>query len=189
MKELIFASNNGHKLEEVRVILSGISVKSSGEAGIAEEIPETGNTLEENVFLKANFVYRKTNSPCFADDTGLFVDALNGEPGVFSARFAGENCTSHDNIVKLISLMKNKTNRSAHFKTVICLVKNGTGNYFEGVISGSISHEPRGTNGFGYDSVFIPEGYSKTFAELEPEEKNSLSHRAKAVKKMKEFLK
>ena len=189
MKEFIFASNNLHKLQEVRAILSGTIVRSLSDAGIAEEIPETGITLEENAFIKANFVYRKTNSACFADDTGLFVDALNGEPGVFSARFAGENCTAHDNVLKILSLMKDKTNRSAHFKTVICLIENETEKYFSGVISGSISNEPHGTNGFGYDPVFIPDGFKKTFSEFTPEEKNSLSHRAQAVKLMKEFLK
>lgn len=189
MQELIFASNNLHKLKEVRAILSGIIVRALSDVEISEEIPETGNTLEENAFIKADFVYWKTNAACFADDTGLFVDALNGEPGVFSARFAGENCTAHDNVRKLLSLMKEKTNRSAHFKTVICLIENGAAKYFDGVISGIISDEPRGTSGFGYDPVFIPDGFKKTFSEFTPEEKNSLSHRAQAVRRMKEFLK
>lgn len=188
MSVLIFASNNPHKLREVRAILSGISVQSLDEAGIAEEIPETGNTLEENAFIKADYVYQKTKSYCFADDTGLFVDALNGAPGVFSARFAGEQCSAADNIVKLLGLMKNETNRKALFRTAICLIENGREKYFEGIINGSISYEPRGENGFGYDPIFIPDGFSKTFAELSSEEKNSLSHRALAVKKMKEHL-
>ncbi|MBK5284769.1 MAG: RdgB/HAM1 family non-canonical purine NTP pyrophosphatase [Bacteroidia bacterium] len=186
---LIFASNNLHKLDEVRAILNNtVTVKSLSEAEIVEEIPETGNTLEENAFIKANHVYRKINSGCFADDTGLFVDSLNGMPGVFSARFAGENCSFRDNIDKLILLLKDKENRKASFKTIICLIENGNEKYFDGTIKGTISHSPRGTKGFGYDAVFIPDGFEKTFAELTAEEKNSLSHRAIAVERMKEYL-
>ena len=189
MSVLIFASNNPHKLKEVSAVLAGIiTVKSLIEAGYTEEIPETGNTLEANAFIKANYVYAKTKTNCFADDTGLFVSALNGEPGVFSARFAGEHCSFQDNINKLLLLMKNKIDRSAYFKTVICLIQNGTEKYFEGIINGTINDSPKGKNGFGYDPVFIPEGLTKTFAELSAEEKNSLSHRAAAVKKMKKFL-
>ena len=186
---LVFASNNLHKLKEVSAILHGVvTVKSLHDAGIAGDIAETGNTLEENAFIKADYVYQKTKQDCFADDTGLFVDALNGMPGVISARFAGEHCSPHDNIDKLLSLMEKENNRKAKFKTVICLVRNGKEKYFEGVISGIISRIAKGTNGFGYDPVFIPEGFTKTFAELTAEEKNSLSHRAIAAKRMKEWL-
>ena len=189
MKDLIFASNNSDKLSEVRAILSGIRVISLSEAGITGDIAETGNTLEENAFIKADYVYEKTNTACFADDTGLFVDALNGEPGVFAARYAGENCSYHDNIVKLLGLMKSKTNRSAYFRTVICFIENGKEIYFDGMIRGSINIDARGMNGFGYDPVFIPDGNSKTLAELTAKEKNSLSHRAKAAEKLRMSLK
>ncbi len=186
---LIFASNNIYKLKEVSAILNGIvSVKSLNDAGIAEDIAETGNTLEENAFIKADYVYRKSQQDCFADDTGLFVDSLNGMPGVISARFAGEHCSPQDNIEKLLSLLEKESNRKAYFKTVICLIQNGKEKYFEGVINGTISRAARGTNGFGYDPVFIPEGFIKTFAELSSEEKNSLSHRARAVKRMRQLL-
>ena len=185
---LIFGSNNPHKLKEVSAILHGIViVKSLHDAGIAGDIAETGDTLEENAFIKANYVYQKIKQDCFADDTGLFVDALNGMPGVISARFAGEHCSPQDNIDKLLLLMEKENNRKAYFKTVICLVQNGKEKYFEGVINGSISRVPKGTNGFGYDPVFIPDGFPKTLAELSAEEKNALSHRARAVNAMKQF--
>lgn len=186
---LIFASNNKYKLKEVSAILSGIvTVKSLGEAGIAEDIDETGSTLEENAFIKADYIYNKLKQDCFADDTGLFVDALNGMPGVISARFAGEQCSAKDNIDKLLSLLEGENNRMAYFKTVICLIQKGKEKYFEGVINGSISRAPRGTNGFGYDPVFIAEGFNRTFAEVSAKEKNSLSHRAIAVSGMKEWI-
>jgi XTP/dITP diphosphohydrolase len=186
---LVFASNNLHKLKEVSAILHDVvTVKSLRDAGIADDIAETADTLEGNAFIKADYVFQKTKHDCFADDTGLFVDALDGMPGVISARFAGEHCSPKDNIEKLLSLMAKESNRKAYFKTVICLIQNGKEKYFEGVIEGSISREPKGTNGFGYDPVFIPEGFSKTFAELSVEEKNSLSHRAIAVMRMKERL-
>jgi XTP/dITP diphosphohydrolase len=186
---LVFASNNPHKLKEVTAILAGIvTVKSLEDAGIAGDIAETADTLEGNALIKAGYVYRETGLDCFADDTGLFVEALNGMPGVISARFAGEHCSPQDNIKKLLSLMGKENNRKAYFKTVICLVQKGEEKYFEGIINGSISRQPMGTNGFGYDPVFIPEGFSKTFAELSSEEKNSLSHRAEAARRMKEWL-
>src|SRR5262245_16441705 len=186
---LVFASNNRHKLKEVSAILNGVvTVKSLHEAGIAGDIAETADTLEGNAFIKADYVYNKTGLDCFADYTGLFVNALNGMPGVISARFAGEHCSAQENIEKLLSLMQKENNRKAYFKTVICLVQKGKEKYFEGVIDGSISRVSNGTNGFGYDPVFIPDGFSKTFAELSAEEKNSLSHRAIAVRRMKEWL-
>jgi XTP/dITP diphosphohydrolase len=186
---LVFASNNLHKLKEVSAILTGVvTVKSLHDVGIADDIAETGDTLEENAFIKADYVFQKTKQDCFADDTGLFVDALDGMPGVISARFAGEHCSPKDNMEKLLSLMERESNRNASFKTVICLIQNRKEKYFEGVIKGNISRQPKGANGFGYDPVFIPEGFSKTFAELSAEEKNSLSHRAIAVKRMKEWL-
>lgn len=186
---LVFASNNPHKVKEVSAILEGVViVKSLHDVGIAGDIAETADTLEGNAFIKADYVYQKTGQDCFADDTGLFVDALNGMPGVISARFAGEHCSPQDNIEKLLSSMGKENNRKAYFKTVICLVQKGKEKYFEGIINGSISRVQKGTNGFGYDPVFIPDGYSKTFAELTAEEKNSLSHRAIAVIRMKEWL-
>lgn len=186
---LVFASNNPHKLKEVSAILHEVvTIKSLHDVGIDDDIAETAATLEGNAFIKADYVYHKAKQNCFADDTGLFVDALNGIPGVISARFAGEHCSPEDNIEKLLSLMEKEDNRKAYFKTVICLIQNGKEKYFEGVINGSISRIPKGTNGFGYDPVFIPEGFSKTFAELSADEKNSLSHRAIAVRRMKEWL-
>lgn len=186
---LVFASNNLHKLKEVSAILKDVvMVKSLHDAGITGDIAETADTLEGNAFIKADYVFQKAKKGCFADDTGLFVDALNGMPGVISARFAGEHCSPQDNIAKLLTLMEKENKRKAYFKTVICLIQNGKEKYFEGVINGSISRIPQGTNGFGYDPVFIPDGYSKTFAELTAEEKNSLSHRAIAVRRMKEWL-
>jgi|GEM_PF-87008 len=187
---LCFASNNAHKLQEIRnKIRSGsIAIISLEEAGIREDLPEHGSTLEANAWQKAEFVYSKYGRHCFADDTGLEVDALEGRPGVYSARYAGPECKAEDNIRKLLEEMEGKTDRTARFRTVISLIMDATEFRFEGDIKGMITTEPRGTGGFGYDPVFIPEGYDRTFAEMTPEEKNKISHRALAVEKLVRFL-
>lgn len=189
--ELTLASNNAHKLEEIRnkLLGSGISVLSLEESGIKEELPETGNTLEANAFEKANRVYSKFGLGCFADDTGLEVEALNGEPGVYSARYAGEKASYQDNVEKLLNEMTGKSNRKARFRTVISLVLDAVEFRFEGIVNGYIIEKPRGVQGFGYDPVFVPEGYDCTFAEMEPALKNKISHRGIAVEKLVKFLK
>ena len=153
-----------------------------------EEIAETADTIEGNALLKSQTIAQKTGISCFADDSGLLVDALNGAPGVYSARYAGEQKNDSNNIDKLLAELQDKENRKAHFKTVMALVLEGKEYLFEGTIHGYISHERKGNNGFGYDPVFIPDGYSKTFAEMSFEEKNSISHRKIALKKLLEFL-
>ncbi|MDO9152974.1 MAG: non-canonical purine NTP diphosphatase [Paludibacter sp.] len=189
MKKLVFATNNTHKLDEIRAVLANdIEIISLAELNCFDDIPETGNTLEENALIKAKYINDKFGLDCFADDTGLEVDALGGEPGVFSARYAGENQNSQKNIKKLLWNLKDKNNRSARFRTVIAYIENENMLYFEGVIAGEIISETRGTSGFGYDPVFVPKGYSQTFAELGADEKNRISHRALAVKKLAEYL-
>lgn len=188
---LTFASNNAHKLAEIRTKLagSGIAVLGLQESGIDEELPETGNTLEANAFEKANRVYSKFGMSCFADDTGLEVEALHGEPGVYSARYAGEGASYADNVTKLLAEMKGKTNRKARFRTIVSLVLDATEYRFEGIVNGYIIEKPRGTQGFGYDPVFVPEGYDRTFAEMDAELKNKISHRGRAIEKLVKFLK
>lgn len=188
---LTFASNNLHKLEEVRHKLygSGVDVLGLEQSGIFEELSETGDTLEANSFEKANRVYSKFGLNCFADDTGLEVDALNGAPGVYSARYAGEGVSYEDNVKKLLHEMAGKTNRKAQFRTIVSLVMDATEYRFEGKIKGYITDSPRGTQGFGYDSVFVPEGFEQTFAEMEPALKNKISHRGLAIEKLVRFLK
>ncbi|MDO4779705.1 MAG: non-canonical purine NTP diphosphatase [Bacteroides sp.] len=188
--KIVFATNNLHKLEEVKSIIgNSIDILSLKDIDCTEEIEEYGKTIEENAKIKAEYVKNKYNINTFADDTGLEVEALNGEPGVRSARYAEE--VSHDaeaNINKLLCKLKGIENRKAQFKTVIALIYDGKQYLFEGIIKGEIIKEKRGTKGFGYDPVFIPEGYDKTFAELGNEIKNQISHRAIAVKKLCEFL-
>ncbi|MDR0872781.1 MAG: non-canonical purine NTP diphosphatase [Prevotellaceae bacterium] len=186
---MIFATNNKHKLEEVQAML-GNSVKVAGlsELDFFEEIPETADTLQGNALQKAQFIHQRFDNDCFADDTGLEVDCLNGAPGVFSARYAGEPTNSEKNIDKLLAEMEKSSDRSAQFRTVIALIQGSDIQYFDGIIRGKIATERYGSGGFGYDAVFIPEGYNKTFAELSAEEKNSISHRGRAVKKLVEFL-
>ncbi len=189
-KKIVFATNNPHKLQEIRDILgTEFNIVSLKELGFSGEIPETGNTLKENASQKSHFIYNRFNTDCFADDTGLEVDALNGEPGVYSARYAGENCSYSDNVNKLLRKMKGKTGRNARFKTVISLILNGKEYFFEGTVEGKIVEKPQGDSGFGYDPVFMPYGYDKTFAQMPAELKNKISHRGKAVKKLVEFLK
>ncbi len=190
MRRLIFASNNKHKLVEVRAALEGIvEVVSLAEAGLEGEIPETANTLQGNALQKAQWVWERSHTDCFADDTGLEVDALGGAPGVYSARYAGEHCSFDDNIDKLLAALDGQRNRKADFRTVICLIENGKECYFEGRVDGQILSE-RHTNGegFGYDPIFMPDRFAVSFAEMPLDVKNRISHRGLAVAKLKEYL-
>lgn len=190
MKKLVFATGNKHKLTEIQQSLSELfEVSSMREIGFLGEIEEPGETLVDNAQIKARFIAEKYKIDCFADDTGLEIEALNGAPGVYSARFAGEGCSFQDNVNKTLSLLSGETNRSACFKTVICLVQENKTYFFEGKIDGEITNAQHGKDGFGYDPIFKPKGYSKTFAEMTLDEKNKISHRAIAVKKLVEFLK
>ena len=188
--KIVFATNNKHKLEEIKDILGkDFEIVSLDEIGCHEDIPETGLTLEENARQKSSYVVEHYGQNCFADDTGLEVDALNGEPGVHSARYAeGTDHDSEANMRKLLSKMSNVKKRTARFRTVISLIINGVEHQFEGRVEGRIATEKHGTEGFGYDPIFIPEGYDKSFAELGEEVKNQISHRARAVKKLAEYL-
>lgn len=191
MKRLIFASNNKHKLVEVRAALEGIAkVVSLAEAGLEGEIPETADTLQGNALQKAQWVWERTHIDCFADDTGLEVDALNGAPGVYSARYASEHCSFDDNINKLLAALDGESNRKADFRTVICLIEKGEVHYFEGRVDGQILTE-RHTNGegFGYDPIFMPNRFAVSFAEMPLDVKNSISHRGRAVEKLAAYLK
>ena len=188
-KKLVFATNNAHKLEEVSAMLgTSVSLMSLNDIGCHTDIPETGTTLEENALIKARYIHKYYGMDCFADDTGLEVAALDGEPGVYSARYAGG--AGHDslaNMKKLLSRMEGVTDRRARFRTVIALILDGEVHEFEGIVRGTIATEPHGDGGFGYDPVFIPEGYDRTFAELS-DVKNHISHRARAVERLVEFL-
>lgn len=188
--KIVFATNNKHKLEEIKDILGkDFEIVSLAEIGCHEDIPETGLTLEENARQKSTYIVEHYNHDCFADDTGLEVDALNGEPGVHSARYAeGTDHDSEANMCKLLSKMSNVKDRTARFRTVISLIINGVEHQFEGRVEGRIATEKHGKEGFGYDPIFIPEGYNKSFAELGEEVKNQISHRARAVKKLAEYL-
>lgn len=189
IQKLVFATNNAHKTEEVAKILApDYQVLNLKDINCLEDIPETGNTFAENATLKSTYVFEKFGLDCFADDSGLEVEALNNEPGIFSARYSGVK-NDADNLQLLLKNMEGRTNRKARFKTVISLLKNGKNHLFEGVIEGSITTAPNGTNGFGYDPIFRPNGYNVTFAEMEMSEKNHISHRALAMKKLIEFLK
>jgi len=188
--ELVFATNNLHKLEEVQSLLGNrIKLLSLKEIGCHEEIPEDFETLKENAAQKANFIFDKYKINCFADDTGLEIDALNGEPGVYSARYAGEPCTFDDNMNKVLEKMQGIESRKACFKTVIALILDGKEYYFEGKVNGEILTEKVGLDGFGYDPIFKPEGYDLSFAQMSLDEKNKISHRARATMKLVEFLK
>lgn len=189
MKNIVFATNNKNKLREIRDIVgSKYNILSLSDVNCHEDIPETADTIEGNALLKARFVKEKYGYDCFADDTGLEVEALDNRPGVYSARFAGEDCNSENNINKLLSELEGIENRKARFRTVIALIKGEIEEEFEGIIYGNISYERHGEGGFGYDKVFVPENYEKTFAEMLPEEKNSISHRAKATRLLIEYL-
>lgn len=191
MARFCVATNNAHKLEEIRDILgAGANIISLEDIGCFEELPETQPTLEGNSLQKAEYVFQNYKVPCFADDTGLEVEALNGEPGVYSARYAGEHKSSEDNINLLLKKLNNISNRNARFRTVITLVGfQDQPIAFEGIVDGTIISEKRGTTGFGYDPVFIPNGYNRTFSEMTLQEKSTLSHRAIAIKKLEAFLK
>lgn len=187
--KLYFATNNIHKLKEVQeVVGDSFQIESMRSLGINEDIPEDQQTLEGNALQKARFLYDRTGESCFADDTGLEVDALNGAPGVYSARYAGEAKNSLDNMALLLKNMSGIQNRKARFRTVIALILDGKEYLFEGIVNGTIAEEPRGTAGFGYDPLFVPDGYSTTFAEMDSEAKNSISHRGRAVEKLAAFL-
>jgi XTP/dITP diphosphohydrolase len=187
--KLIFATNNQHKVDEIRAVLpSSFEILSLKEGGIDIDIPEPHDTLEANAQEKAQTIYHMTSTACFSEDTGLEVEALNGEPGVRSARYAGENKSFQNNIDKLLLHLKEKENRSAQFRTVICLIMEGNIEFFEGVCKGRIISEQKGGEGFGYDPIFVPNGADKTFAEMSMEEKNRYSHRRKAVDKLVSFL-
>lgn len=189
MKEIIIATNNKHKVEEIqREVKDKIRIISLKDLDFHQDIPETGTTLKENARQKARFIFEKYGKDCFADDTGLEVEALDGRPGVYSARYAGERCSFDDNIDLLLKEMEGKTNRKACFKTVICLIENGEEKYFEGVCKGNITTEKYGNKGFGYDPVFIPEGYGESFAEMSGEEKNKISHRGKAIRELIKYM-
>ena len=188
--KLVFASNNKNKIQEIQALVpNSIQILSLEEIGCTEDIPETAKTIEGNAILKANYVTEKYGFDCFADDTGLEVDALNGAPGVYSARYAGKQKDANDNMDKLLDELKGKSNRKANFKTVIALNLNGKQNLFTGIIDGKIIVKKIGTNGFGYDPIFVADGFDKTFAELTMEEKSTISHRGIASRKLIDFLK
>lgn len=190
IKTLVFATNNKHKLHEVSQLLEGVvEIKSLAEIGLAGDIPETADTLQGNALQKAQWVWERTHLDCFADDTGLEVEALDGAPGVYSARYAGEGCSFDDNINKLLDAMDGKTNRKADFRTVICLMENGQPRYFEGRVDGCILTERYGQEGFGYDPIFMPDRFAVSFAEMPLEVKNQISHRGRAVRALVEYLK
>jgi XTP/dITP diphosphohydrolase len=186
---IIFATNNKNKVEEVKTLLPpSVSIITLQEAGINIDIPEPYDTLEENATEKARTIQSLTGENCFSEDTGLEVEALNGEPGVKSARYAGDGKSSQQNMEKLLSKLNGQNNRRARFRTVICLILNQEEYHFEGICEGHIVNEPKGEAGFGYDPVFVPDGATKTFAEMEMTEKNKFSHRKKAVARLVEFL-
>ncbi|GEO09165.1 RdgB/HAM1 family non-canonical purine NTP pyrophosphatase [Segetibacter aerophilus] len=189
MEDLIFATNNKNKVEEIKSLVgSRFKVISLKDAGIEIDIPEPFDTLEENAAEKSKAIHALTSKNCFSEDTGLEVDALNGEPGVKSARYAGEGKSADDNIEKLLNALIDVQNRKAQFRTVISLIINGSEHFFEGVCEGVITEVKKGNMGFGYDSIFVPNGADKTFAEMQLEEKNKFSHRKKATEKMASFL-
>lgn len=189
MHQLVFATNNAHKLEEVAEKLNGrIKLLSLNDVNCTDDIAETGSTFSENASLKSHYIFNKYHLNCFGDDSGLEIDALNGEPGVYSARYAGEHGNHAANIDKVLKNMTGATNRKARFRTVISLIWAGKEHFFEGTVEGTIRHEISGNGGFGYDPIFQPNGYDITFAEMTLAEKNVISHRAKAVEQMVAFL-
>ena len=189
MNKLVFATNNVNKLAEVRSILEPqYTIISLEDLNCNDEIPETANTLQGNAILKATYIHDKFGLSCFADDTGLEVEGLDGQPGVYSARYAGEENNSVNNMSKVLSLLGNKKNRKACFRTVIALILDNNTLFFEGKIEGNITLSPKGDSGFGYDPIFIPEGYLLSFAQLSAEEKNQISHRRMAINKLINYL-
>lgn len=189
MKQIVFATNNKHKLEEIRNILDHtLNILSLDDINCHEDIPETGSTIEENALIKARYIKEKYDYDCFADDTGLEIKSLNNEPGVYSARYAGNDHNSEKNMQKVLENLKDKNDRSACFRTCIALITGNNEYLFEGKIEGEIITEKKGESGFGYDPIFVPDGYTQTFAELGNDIKNKISHRALAVKKLINFL-
>lgn len=189
--DLIFATHNRHKVSEVQAMLpAGIHVRSLSDLGCDEDIPETADTLQGNALQKAQFVHERYNCNCFADDTGLEIDALDGRPGVYSARYAGEGCSFDDNVRKVLAELENVplAQRTARFRTVVALILDGRTYFFEGKVEGFMTLERHGVEGFGYDPIFLPEGYGQTFAEMDASEKNRISHRGRAMAKMVGFL-
>lgn len=189
MKTLVFATQNQNKANEIAAMLSGYTLKTLPDVGIDEDIPEREKTLEGNALAKARYVNQKLGISCFADDTGLEVEALDGAPGVYSARYAGAQKSAEANMDKLLSELSGKDNRKARFRTVIALILNGEEYLFEGIVEGEILTQKTGSKGFGYDPVFRPLGYEHSFAEMAMEAKNKISHRARAVEKLVDFLK
>lgn len=190
--EIIFATGNRHKLEEAQQILGDkYTLKTPADFGITEDIPETADTIEGNALQKVQYIWDKVHMPCFADDTGLFVDALDGAPGVRSARYAGEDKKAEDNVKKLLQEMKGRSDRSARFRCIVALMMDGQPKLFEGKVEGVITTAPSGNGGFGYDPVFAPEKYGneRTFSELTAQEKNEISHRGEAMRLLAEYLK
>jgi XTP/dITP diphosphohydrolase len=189
MQQLVFATNNRHKLEEVAAKVNGqVQFLSLVDIGCTDDIAETGATFKENASIKSNFIFNKYGLSCFGDDSGLEIDALNGAPGIYSARYAGSHGDHEANMDKVLAQLKNESKRSARFRTVISLVWNGEEHFFEGAVEGTIRLERSGAQGFGYDPIFQPDDYSITFAEMDLGEKNRISHRAKAVEKLVDFL-
>jgi len=187
--QLVFATNNRHKLEEVEAKLQGeIKLLTLNDIGCYDDIEETGTTFKANASIKSQYIYNKYKLNCFGDDSGLEIDALNGEPGVYSARYAGEHGNHAANIKQVLDKLKDETNRKARFRTVISLIWNGEEYFFNGTVEGNIRPTPSGTDGFGYDPIFEPLGYAITFAEMTMDEKNQISHRAKAMEKLVAFL-
>jgi len=189
MKKLVFATHNRHKLHEIQEILGhSYEIIGLSALNLHEEIPETADTLEGNAEIKADYIYEKLGMDCFSDDTGLEIDALQGAPGVYSARFAGEHCSFQDNVEKVLRLLEGVADRKARFRSVICLIMNGKKYFFEGKVEGEIIAAQKGTDGFGYDPIFVPDGFTQTFAEMPLEEKNNISHRGIATRKLIDFL-
>lgn len=188
--KLVFATNNKHKLEEVRAIIGDrVEILSLNDIDCHDDIPETADTLQGNALIKARYIHEKYNVDCFADDTGLEVEALDGAPGVYSARYAGEECDSQSNMHKLLENLTGENNRNAQFRTVIALIIKGEEKLFNGIVKGEISREKMGNSGFGYDPIFIPEGFSQSFAQMSSEMKNSISHRYRATEQLSNYLK
>jgi len=190
MQQLVFATNNHHKIEEVLAKIGHqFIILSLDDIGCTDDIEETGTTFAANASIKSHYIYSKYQLSCFGDDSGLEIDALNGEPGVYSARYAGKHGDHQANMDKVLTLLNAQTNRKARFKTVISLVLDGKEHFFEGTVEGTIRNQRSGSQGFGYDPIFQPDGYTITFAEMTMQQKNAISHRARAVEKMIAFLK
>lgn len=187
--QLVFATNNNNKIKEIKKLIgNSIELLSLADINCHEEIPETANTIAGNALQKAQYVFEKYGYNCFADDTGLEIESLNGEPGIYSARYAGPQRDANDNMDKVLTNLKDQTNRKSHFKTVIALIIDGKESLFEGVAEGEITETKSGAEGFGYDPVFKPLGYDTTFSEMSLDEKNGISHRGKAVRQLSDFL-